>query len=92
MQKLKSFSRTLKLALFNLKNSQEIRKFCRKREIPVVGMIPFDEEMIKILNLGKPAVEVSSGPAAGAIEETYAAVLEYLEAENQIDYALEEGS
>jgi len=92
MQKLKSFSRTLKLALFNLKNSQEIRKFCRKREIPVVGMIPFDEEMIKILNLGKPVVEVSSGPAARAIEETYVATLEYLEAKNQIDYALEEGS
>ena len=62
----------------NLKNTQKICEFCQENKVGFVGMIPFDEEVNRALNLGRPVVEVSHGPTARAIRKVWETVLQYL--------------
>ncbi|MHB1454613.1 MAG: ATP-binding protein [Saccharofermentanales bacterium] len=50
----------------SLVNTERIEEFCRNRQIPFVGRIPFDPEAVKAINSGKTIVEVdcASGRAA----------------------------
>ena len=56
----------------NLENTASIRGFCEECEIPVLGMIPFDENVTKAMVQAKPVVVFSpDSPASLAIRETW---------------------
>lgn len=51
----------------NTANSARVEAWCRERDIPVVGKIPFDAEVVRSVVRGVPLVEDSKGPAAEAV-------------------------
>lgn len=51
----------------NLINTQKIEEYCEQRSIPVVGKIPFDPQVVKAVNDGKPVVLLEHCPAKDAI-------------------------
>lgn len=51
--------------------SERIEAYCRKRDVAVVGRIPFDTAVVKSLVAGKPVVEYDSGPATSAIRDLW---------------------
>ena len=56
----------------NLENTASIRGFCEEYEIPVLGMIPFDENVTKAMVQAKPVVVFSpDSPASLAIREAW---------------------
>jgi MinD superfamily P-loop ATPase len=55
----------------NQEVAEEIRKTCLKRQISMLGMIPFDPEAVSSVVAGKPLVENSDGPSAMAIREIW---------------------
>ncbi|MFH0850384.1 MAG: ATP-binding protein [Candidatus Bathyarchaeota archaeon] len=56
----------------NLENTASIRGFCEECEIPVLGMIPFDENVTKAMVQAKPVVVFSpDSPASLAIREVW---------------------
>ncbi|HNX22501.1 MAG TPA: ATP-binding protein [Spirochaetota bacterium] len=52
----------------NLEKADEIEEFCRVKEIPLFGRIPYDDDVTKAQVAGKSIVEYSSGPAAEAVK------------------------
>ncbi|MDD3924093.1 MAG: 4Fe-4S binding protein [Erysipelotrichaceae bacterium] len=44
----------------NLDKTNEIKDYCKKQDLPFVGMIPFDQEAINAINAGLTIVEVES--------------------------------
>ncbi|MGI6130134.1 MAG: ATP-binding protein [bacterium] len=48
--------------------TQELEAYCASENIPVVGRIPFDEELVKSTAAGISAVEACSGPGTKALE------------------------
>ncbi|HXL03139.1 MAG TPA: (4Fe-4S)-binding protein, partial [Candidatus Atribacteria bacterium] len=48
----------------NWNNTQAIEEICQKREIEVIGRLPFSEEVVRSLILGIPVVEFSQGEIA----------------------------
>lgn len=75
----------------NLKNSQIIQEFCENNGIKVVGMIPFDEEFNKALSLGKPLLEVNSGPTAEVIKDIWSGICKFLDAGGLVGLKVEGG-
>lgn len=61
----------------NLAKSEEIREFCRARDIPFAGTIPFDSEAVRAINDGKSIVQLDcqSGRAVREVYEKTMAVL-----------------
>jgi MinD superfamily P-loop ATPase len=55
----------------NQEISKEIQKTCLKKQILMLGLIPFDPDAISSVVAGKPLVETSDGPAATAIREIW---------------------
>lgn len=51
----------------NYENSGHIEKWCNRNGIPVLGKIPFDDDITKALVRGKTVVEYSQNSAAQAI-------------------------
>lgn len=53
----------------NIKNTEKIEAFCRKKEIPFVGKIPFDMDAVKAINNGQTIVDIdcTSGTAVKKI-------------------------
>lgn len=51
----------------NWNNTQAIEEVCQKREIEVIGRLPFSEEVVRSLILGIPVVEFSQGEIAEEI-------------------------
>lgn len=45
----------------NWDNTRAIEKICQKREIEVIGHLPFSEEVVRSLSVGVPVVEFSLG-------------------------------
>ncbi len=48
--------------------TRELEEYCAGENIPVVGRIPFDEELVKSTAAGVSAVEAGSGPGTKALE------------------------
>ena len=55
----------------------EIRAFCRERNLPFAGTIPFDAEAIKAINRGKNIAELDI-PSGRAVRSVYEKVMELL--------------
>ena len=56
----------------NLENTASIRGFCEECGIPLLGMIPFDENVTKAMVQAKPVVVFSpDSPASLAIREVW---------------------
>ncbi|MFQ6109311.1 MAG: ATP-binding protein [Candidatus Aminicenantales bacterium] len=53
----------------NLKNSEEIEKWCHKNSIPLIGKIPFDEDVTQSIVEGIPFVEYTENPASEEINK-----------------------
>jgi len=51
--------------------SQQVEASLRKREVPVVGRIPFDEAVYEAMAEGIPVVSHSDSPASRAIKESW---------------------
>lgn len=56
----------------NIENTASIRGFCEEHEIPVLGIISFDENVTKAMVQAKPVVVFSpDSPASLAIREAW---------------------
>jgi MinD superfamily P-loop ATPase len=55
----------------NENNSKEIQNYCEVNGKPIIGTIPFDEDVTKAIAAGIPLVEFSSGPASSAVKQTW---------------------
>ena len=53
----------------NPENTKEIETFCKEQELPFVGKVPFDEDVVKAVNSGRTITEINtkSGEAVKAI-------------------------
>ncbi|MCD6473028.1 ATP-binding protein [Candidatus Aerophobetes bacterium] len=59
----------------NLKNTQNIEKFCQVYNIELVGKIPFDIMVTKALIAGKPIVEYSDNHTSGQIRSLWGKIM-----------------
>lgn len=55
----------------NVNNTELVGEFCEKKNLEMVGLVPFDEEVIRSVSLGKPLVDVADGPGSKAITELF---------------------
>jgi len=55
-------------------NSGRIESWCRAHDIPVVGRVPFDGEVVASVVRGRPLVEHSRGPAAEEVRKMWEAI------------------
>jgi len=63
----------------NMENTASIRGFCDEREIPVLGMVPFDENVTKAMVQVQPVTVYSpDSPASLAIREVWDAFISIL--------------
>lgn len=53
----------------NIKNSEQIERFCREQNLPFIGRIPFDQDAVKVINNGQTIVDLdcASGTAVKSI-------------------------
>lgn len=56
------------------KNCKKIEDYCKERDIPILGKIPFDTDAVSLLNQGKTLID-KEGPARDAIENILTGVL-----------------
>lgn len=61
----------------NPDNTGRIEAFCRAKELPFVGKIPFDPEAVRAVNSGLTIADVDS-PAGRAVGEVFAGVMRLL--------------
>lgn len=61
----------------NLKNTDLIECLCQKLQLPLVGRIPFDQEAITAVNLGKSIAELDC-PAGRAVKEVFIKTMKLL--------------
>lgn len=52
----------------NEKNTAKIREYCLERDVPIVGQIPFDENVVRALVQGQAVTGYGDGPATKAIK------------------------
>ncbi len=62
----------------NSGNSERIEIWCAGQAIPVIGKVPFDEDVIRSVSRGVPLVEASEGPAARGVRRLWDGVRERL--------------
>lgn len=55
----------------NLKNSRQIESWCEKNSIPLVGKIPFDEEVTKSMVQGIPLTEYTNNSVSKEIKKMW---------------------
>lgn len=66
----------------NLKNSEQIENWCNKNSIPLVGKVPFDEEVTKSMVQGTPLTEFSNNSAAKEIKKIWQKLIKLLATED----------
>lgn len=54
----------------NIKNTKEIEKYCREKEVFFVGKIPFDQQAVKAINSGKSIVDINC-PSGQATKDVF---------------------
>lgn len=63
----------------NLENTKDVKEFCAREGVEVVGLIPFDPEVTRAMVAGLPVVEYAPGsPASRAIKETWSSLERHL--------------
>lgn len=55
----------------NREKSDEICGFCMEKNIPMLGLIPYDEDVTAAQNAGMSVVDFSEGPASKAVRELW---------------------
>jgi len=55
----------------NPRNSSQIESWCKKNSVPLVGTIPFNEEVVKSVVQGVPLTEYSDNSVARAIKKMW---------------------
>jgi len=55
----------------NLKISDQITEWCRQKSIPLIGKIPFDEEVTKAMLHGVPVSEYGNCTSAERFKEIW---------------------
>jgi MinD superfamily P-loop ATPase len=63
----------------NPEQVREIREYCARESIPVVGELPYDRDVMAANAAQAPLVGVSDGPAAQGLREAWQSVRELLE-------------
>lgn len=61
----------------NVNNTETIKAFCKKNELPFVGEIPFDKEAIKAINNGQSIIDIDC-PAGRATKGIFDKTIEIL--------------
>lgn len=61
----------------NLEQSEQIEAYCREQNIPVVGHIPYDKEVLKFVNQGLSIAE-SESKLKNILQEVYLETIKYL--------------
>lgn len=59
----------------NLEITEQIEEFCRRYDLPLVGMIPFDFEAVKAINNGQTIVDIDCASGT-AVKEVYQRTME----------------
>jgi len=54
----------------NPENTERILAFCRERDLPFVGKIPFDQNAVKAINNGQSIVDIDC-PAGRAVDDVF---------------------
>ena len=62
----------------NTENTQALREYCAREQLPLLGEIPYDTTATDALAKQVPLVEYNDGPAAQAIAQAWQAVAELL--------------
>jgi MinD superfamily P-loop ATPase len=52
-------------------NTSAIKRFCRVKNLPIIGMIPFDSAVVNAINSGKTVVECGESVAGNAIRKIW---------------------
>ena len=55
----------------NPSRAEEIADYCMQREVPLVGRVPYDERVLKMMVQGKPVTADGRGPAAMALHAAW---------------------
>lgn len=55
----------------NDENTAQIRQYCQEHQVPVVGEIPFDENVVHALVQGQTVISYSDGPASNAMRAVW---------------------
>jgi MinD superfamily P-loop ATPase len=64
----------------NMNNTASIRVFCEENKIPILGMIPFDENVTKAMVQAEPVVVYSpDSPASLALKEAWKEFISFLD-------------
>lgn len=63
----------------NEENSQRIATYCQRTDVPIVGRIPYDEVVTRVMVQGKTIVEYDDGATAERIADMWHRVLQRLE-------------
>ena len=75
MEVARHFNIPVKLAVnkcdLNPKMTEKIEGFCRQKDIPVVGKIPFDKKVVEALVEGKTVIEYGVSSAADEIKNIW---------------------
>ncbi len=75
MEVTRHFNIPVKLAVnkydLNTAVTKKIEAFCRERDVPVVGKIPFDKTVVEALVEGKTIVEYAACPAANEVKNIW---------------------
>ena len=58
----------------NLQNSAQIESWCEKNSIPLLGKMPFDEEITKSMVQGIPLVEYINNKSSRKMEEIWQSI------------------
>jgi len=61
----------------NIENTEKIKSFCKKYELPFVGIIPFDPDAVKAINNAQSIVEIDCA-AGRAAKEVFNTTLKIL--------------
>lgn len=64
----------------NLDLTEQIKRYCEEKEIPFIGIIPYDPLAVTAINNGKTIVEIDC-PSGRAVREIYAETMQLLQAQ-----------
>lgn len=68
----------LNKADLNPGRADEIRAFCARRGVPVVGSIPYDVVVTEAMVLGRTVTEYADGPVSRALEEIWGKIAAWI--------------
>jgi MinD superfamily P-loop ATPase len=62
----------------NPARTEELRALCAEEQLPLLGVIPFDEQVIQATARRRPLTEIGDGSASAALRELWSALQSYL--------------